>query len=295
MTFGRNVALIALACAVAWTVAACGNDEEGPKGKQARDAEEGASVTEAAKQAMSQLFIIDDEFLEGRRMIEQAGFEVKSYGEFPTQDVTVKGRMLLYVEKRKKQSGVLYLKKTGGKIHPAWHWYFEDMVPDSVVKTEVNGDGLWDVRVVTPHKRIINFIQDDSFTLLAPERSDWIAMNGRSSASVSKDDALWKCFDGDTTTAWRSSDANGVFVELDVPFGVQDGVLRIAVLPSEQPERCVVYAGDKRIGEVEIEPVAGRQEIALDAGIRGAKKVRVEFPSVRGGGDVAAIAELGLR
>lgn len=294
MTSGKYMAVIVLAAAIAWTAASCGKEDGGADGKQVRDQAETSSVTDLAKQSMPGLSV-EDEFLEGRQMIEEAGFTIRSYRDFPAQEVTMKGRMLVYTDKGKKHSGVVYLKKVGGRLHPSWHWYFEDMVPDSVLKREINGDGLWDVRMVASHGKTVDFLQDDSFTLMGPERSDWIAMNGESSPPVSKENELWKAFDGDTTTAWKSAPQDVAFIELAVPFGVRDGVLRIATLSSEQPERCVVYADGKRVGEVELQPVAGRQEIALDAGIRGAKSVRLEFPSVRGGGNVVAVAELSLR
>lgn len=297
MTFGKWLTLVVAVCVIALTGAACG--KEGDQTEQAKSgSEKGAKSTSAvqriAKQAMATVSI-DDEFLEGRRLVEAAGFAVKTYEEFPVQEVAKKGRVLVYTDKRKKQSGVVYLKKTGGEIDPVWHWYFEDMVPDSVVNKEINRDGLWDIRVVFSRGKAVELIQDDSFTLIAPGRSDWIAMNGACSSPLSPEFALWKCFDGDTTTAWKSSVSNGAFIELAVPFGVQDGVLSLGTLSLDQPDRCVVYGDGKRIGEIEIQPAAGRQMIALDAGVKGAKKVRLEFPSVRGSGGVVAVAEIGLR
>jgi hypothetical protein len=169
------------------------------------------------------------------------------------------------------------------------------MVPDSVVWREINRDGLWDVRVVFPHDKAVEFVQDESFTLIAKERSDWIAMNGTSSVPASGEFPMWMCFDGDTTTAWKSSVLQGAFIEFAVPFGVKEGLLTIGTLASEQPERCVVNADGKRVEEVEIRPAAGQQVIALGAGVRGATKVRLEFPSVRGGGEVVAVTEVGLK
>jgi hypothetical protein len=189
---------------------------------------------------------------------------------------------------------VIYLKITGSENAPAWHWYFEDMVPDSVVKTEINQDGLWDVRIVPKHGKAMEFVQDESFTLSAKERSDWIAVNGSSSAPVSQEFGLWKCFDGDTTTAWKSPLSGGAFIEFSVPFGVQQGNLALCTLAAEQPRACTVYADGKQVAQIEVKPEAGRQVIALGEGARGAKKVRLEFTSVHGDGNVVAVAELGL-
>ena len=167
-------------------------------------------------------------------------------------------------------------------------------MPDSVLRREVNRDGLWDVRIVSSRGEAVEFIQDDSFTLLARQRSDWVAMNGECSPPLSREYPMWKCFDGDTTTVWKSSVSGGAFIEVLVPFGVEDGVLSFVTLESEQPERAIVYANGKRVEEIEIPHTAGKQVIALGAAVKGATNVRLEFPSVRGNGDVVAVAELGL-
>lgn len=298
MKVERNLALVVAACIVSWGSVSCSNEKgqaEQPKAKPARSAAQGSALGDLAKQAVAALSI-DDEFTEGRKIIEDAGFAVKSYREFPAQEVATRGRMLVYADKRKKNSGgAVYLKKIGAEIAPVWHWYFEDMVPDSVVRRETNRDGLWDVHVAFPRGKVADFVQQESFTLFAKQRSDWIAMNGTSSPPASGEFQTWMCFDGDTTTAWKSSVLQGAFIEFPVPFGVKDGVLTLGTLSSEQPDRCVVYADGNRVEEVEIRPASGRQMIALGAGIRGATKVRLEFPSARGGGEVVAVSEVGLK
>ncbi len=304
MTVGKSFVLVVAVCVIAWVGGSCGKENgqkerAGPKTDQAakgdQTAKSGSSVADLAKQAVAPLSI-DDEFIQGRQLVEGAGFVVRTYEEFPAQEISKRGRVLVYTDKRKKQSGgVVYLKKTGAEVAPAWHWYFEDMVPDSAVNREINRDGLWDIRIVSTRGKAMQFIQDDSFTMFGKERSDWIALNGTCSAPLSGEFAMWKCFDGDTTTSWKSSVTSGAFIELAVPFGVKDGILSLGTLPSEQPDRCVVQADGKRVGEFEIQPAAGRQMIALGAGVTGAKRIRLEFPSVRGGGDVVAVAELGLK
>jgi hypothetical protein len=296
MMLGKNLVVFATVCIVAWMGGSCGKEKgqaERPASKPGKT--RGSEVANLAKQAMEPLSI-DDEFIEGRQMVEGAGFMVTEYKEFPTEETAKRGRVLVYADKQKKQSGgVVYLKKTGGVVGPAWHWYFEDMVPDSVVNREINRDGLWDIRIVSSHGKVSEFVQGDSFTMFAPERSDWIAMNGKCSPPISGEFAMWKCFDGDTTTAWKSSVSGAPFIEVPVPFGVKDGILSLATLSSGQPDRCVVYADGNRVGEIEVKPVTGRQMIALGNGVTGAKKIRLEFPSVRGGGDAVAIAELGVK
>lgn len=297
MMFRRYFVLIAAMCVLALMGAACGNkdgktEQQKPKGGKAAKSEGG--VQQVAREAYN-VASIDDEFLEGRRMIENAGFVVRTYESFPVEEIARKGRMLVYTDKKEKQSGgVIYLKITGADIAPAWHWYFEDMVPDSVVKKEINRDGLWDVRIVSTRGKVLEFVQDESFTLSAKERSDWIAVNGSSSAPASEGFGVWKCFDGDTTTAWKSPISGGAFLEFSVPFGVQQGTLSLCTLAAEQPRGCTVYADGKQVGQIEIQPVAGRQVIALGEGVRGAKKIRLEFTSVHGNENTVAVAELGL-
>jgi hypothetical protein len=295
--FRRYLVLVAAMCVAAPMGASCGKQDaqtEKQKPKTGKIAKSDGRLQGIAKEALDEASI-DDEFIEGRRIVENAGFVVKAYENFPAAEIAKKGRMLVYTDKREKQSGgVVYLKKTGADVAPAWHWYFEDMVPDSVVKTEINGDGLWDVRIVSTRGKVLQSVQDASFTLVAKERSDWIAMNGNSSAPVAETFGSWRCFDGDTTTAWKSS-VPGAFLEIPVPFGVQEGTLTLYTLSAEQPRACAVYADGKQAGEIEIQPVAGRQMIALGEGVRGAKKIRLEFTSAHGGGNAVAVAELGLK
>jgi hypothetical protein len=111
---------------------------------------------------------------------------------------------------------------------------------------------------------------------------------------VSEDAGMWKCFDGDTTTAWKSSLSGGAFIEFNVPFGVTGGNLALYTMTSEQPRGCVVYADGKRMEDIELQPVAGRQVIALGQGVRGAKKIRLEFTSAHANAATVAVAELGL-
>ena len=93
----------------------------------------------------------------------------------------------------------------------------------------------------------LTFVQDDSFSLSAKDRADWIAMNGSSSSPVTEDAAMWLCFDGDTTTAWRSSAAvdGGAYLEFHTPFGVEEGNLSVHTVATDQPKSCTVFADGK--------------------------------------------------
>jgi hypothetical protein len=294
--------ILAVLCFMALTGVSCGKSDgqsEAPKAKAEKAAKQQKGKTETpltqiAKEALDDASI-DDEFPAGRQVVEAAGYVVKQYRSFPSQEITKRGRVLVYTDKKGKESGgVVYLKRTGFQVAPAWHWYFKDMVPDSVVNVEINRDGLWDIRFVSTKGKSERFIQDETFSLFARERTDWIAMNGACSTPLTHDAAMWKCFDGDTTTVWRSSLAGPAFIEFDVPFGVADGNLAICTIASEQPRGCVVYADGKRVEEIELKPVAGRQVVALGQAVRGAKRIRLEFTSAHANAAEVAIAELGL-
>jgi hypothetical protein len=294
--------ILAVLCFVVLTGVSCGKSDgpsDEPKAKADRPTKQQTGKTETPLTQIAQEALddasIDDEFAAGRQAVEAAGYVVKEYRSFPSQEITKRGRVLVYTDKKGKDSGgVVYLKKTGFQVAPAWHWYFKDMVPDSVINVEINRDGLWDLRFVSTKGRTEQFIQEETFTLSARERTDWIAMNGACSAPLTHDAAMWKCFDGDTTTAWRSSLAGPAFIEFDVPFGVADGNLTICTTASGQPRGCAVYADGKRVEEIELKPEAGRQVIALGQAVRGAKRIRLEFTSAHANAADVAIAELGL-
>ena len=294
--------VLAILCFVAFTGVSCGKTDgqsEEPKAKTDKVVKEEkgkaeSPLTKIAKDATDDASL-DDEYADGRRIVEAAGYAVKEYHSFPAQEVTKRGRVLVYTDKKGKDSGgVVFVKKTGFQVAPAWHWYFSDMVPDSVLKVEVNHDGLWDIRIVPTKGKAQTFVQEETFSLFAPERTDWIAMNGSSSAPLTHDSPMWKCFDGDTTTAWRSSLSGPAFLEFDVPFGVADGNLTVCTLGSDQPRGCAVYADGKRVEDIELKPVSGRQVVALGQAVRGAKKIRIEFTSAHANASAVAVAELGL-
>jgi hypothetical protein len=294
--------ILAVLCFVALMAVSCGKSDgqsEKPKTKADQAANQqkdkkATALTQVAKEAIDDASI-DEEFADGRKVVEAAGYVVKQYRSFPSQEITKRGRVLVYTDKKGKESGgVVYLKKTGFQVAQAWHWYFKDMVPDSVINVEISRDGLWDIRFVSTKGKSERVIQGDTFSLLARERTDWIAMNGACSTPLGPDAAMWKCFDGDTTTAWRSSLAGPAFIEFDVPFGVADGNLTICTTESEQPRGCAVYADGKRVEEIELKPEAGRQVIALGQAVRGAKRIRLEFTSAHANAAAVAIAELGL-
>lgn len=287
MTFRKGFMACLGCCLLAGIVSCSKSDDK-------KDAT--ASLSEIAKSAMNEASP-EEETRAVQAMIQEAGFVMKSYGDFPAEELGKKGRMLIYTDKRGKSSGgIIYFRKTGSMVTPAWHWYFGDMVPESVAKVELNDDGLWDLRILSKGGQQLEYLQDQSFLFTGADRSDWIAMNGTCSAPLTDEDALWKCFDSDTSTAWRSSiSANGqVFVELSAPFGVKEGVLNVHTLDVQQPQQCTLYADGKKLQVLELTTDA-RQMITLNDGVKGARTVRLTFDTIRGGGDVVSVAELALK
>jgi hypothetical protein len=298
MNFWKNLSILAVAGIVLLGLGGCGEKDDSAKSDESKKpAGARGRLAEVAREA-SGAASLEEEATAIRDMIEESGFLVKTYNKFPAQEMGKKGRMLVYTDKRGKDSGgILYIKKTGADVGPCWHWYFEDMVPDSVERVEINNDGLWDVRMVFKKGEVLKHVQDESFTLMAKQRSDWIAMNGSSSPASTAGDDMWRCFDGDTTTAWRSSIGpdRSPYLEFTAPFGVGEGILTIRTLPTEQPRRCTLYADGDKVQEFDLEPAAAQQMVRLDSAVKGAKKIRLVIESSYGDGSVVAVSELGLK
>jgi hypothetical protein len=233
-----------------------------------------------------------------RSMIENAGFEITLFKRFPSEEQGIKGRVLLYSEKKRNgDGGIIYFKKLGDTVSPAWHWYLEGFEPESIYAEEINEDGLWDIRVTSGKQRPLTFIQDTDFTLAAKPRDDFLALNGTTDPQPVPDHPLWHCFDGDSATTWDTMLGGGgaVTLKLKEPFGVVDGVLTIETAEENQPKEVDVYAGDKKIDTVKLKAKAGMQVVRLSPSIQGAKDIRLVFKSSYGKDDRVAIAELGLK
>jgi len=291
MTFNKHVAVTIGLCAAALLVFSCGDKKKEEK-KQSQ-----TTLERIAKEAMDRISP-EGEILNVTQMVEAAGYVTKEYSQFPVQEIGMNGRMLVYTDKKGKSSGgLIFFKKTGFVVTPAWHWYFDNNVPESVKKIELNDDGLWDIRITMKDGDVLELLQDDSFDLTAFERSDWIALNGTSSEPVSADHKMWKCFDGDSSTTWSSSAGDGkeTFLEVPAPFGIEEGILTLQTAQENQPLHCTLYADGKKVQEFELQPTAASQVVRLEEGVKGAKRVKLTFDSVHGGGDVVSVAEMGLK
>ncbi len=230
-------------------------------------------------------------------IIEEAGFELVNYRRFPVARAGEKGATVVYQSKGKTDSGgVIYLKGTGETLAPCWHWYFENVAPDSTCPVEVNRDGLWDIRILLKDGGILEFIQEETFTMLGSTRDDWIALNGFSSPATDPDHAMWKCFDGNTRTAWRSSleGRDEVYMEVSAPLGIGKGILSIQTLDQGRPRECLLYADGKVAQQFTLENEKGLQKIRVEEAVLAAKKIRFAVASTYGDENQVSIAELSL-
>ena len=178
----RNLMIVLALVAASLPIAACSKSDQtdDTAGKAESQEKKAGGLAEIAERAMAEIDF-DEEGAGFRHLIEGAGYVPEQYNSFPTQELGKKGRMLLYARKGDK-GGVIYIKKVGEEITPSWHWYFDDAAPKAVEKVDLNEDGLWDLRVETKKGDRLEFIQDESFSLMAKGRDDWIAMNGTSSS-----------------------------------------------------------------------------------------------------------------
>jgi hypothetical protein len=284
MTYYRRILLFVLAAAL--LAYSCGKKKEAIKDE-----------SQAGKQVAQQDLVTDEE-IPYKAMIEGAGFEVTVFKKFPSQEQDVKGRVLLYSQKKKKgDGGIIYFKKTGSVVSPAWHWHFDGFTPDSIHAVEINEDGLWDIRVTDSKNNALTFIQEETFTLAAKPREDFIALNGASIPPALPGHELWRCFDGDTATAWQAAleGKMGAALELTVPFGVVEGILIIETAAAHRPKECDVYMGDKKIDELKLENKSGRQLFRLSPSVQGATEIRLVFASSHDKENIVAVAELALK
>ncbi|MBI4720157.1 MAG: hypothetical protein HY770_02800 [Chitinivibrionia bacterium] len=220
------------------------------------------------------------------------------FKKFPAEEQGVKGRVLLYGEQKKNgDGGIIYFKKLGDAVYPAWHWHLKGFVPESIYAEEINEDGLWDIRVTAGKQHTLTFTQGTDFTFDAKPRGDLLALNGTVDPPAVPDHDLWRCFDGDSTTTWETilGEQNKVVLDLVAPFGVAEDVLIVETAEDNQPKEVEAYAGDRKIDTFKLKDKAGKQILRLSPSIKGAKNVRLVFKSSHGKSDRVAIAELGLK
>jgi hypothetical protein len=228
--------------------------------------------------------------------LEAAGFETAYYMRFPATVAGKDGRLILYRSASGgKDGGMIFVQDATTRYEWVWHWYFPKISPERAEKTELNQDGLWDIRMYAPGGKRYEFLQDDTFTLAGGGRRDRIALNGESSPVI-PGNPLWFCFDNNHNTAWMAPTGGGEpYIEFESPFGLKEGILTVKFLPDHQPRLCEIEADGKKIQELELEATTKEQLIQLDAAARQAKRIRIVVKSCHGSGTRAAIAELSIR
>ena len=217
------------------------------------------------------------------------GFVVVNERPAPSQRSSRKASLVVYRSPDGARGGVVYLTRPLDipEENIGWHWYFADAAPDSAALLEINRDGLWDARVYFAG-RSMDMIQGESFSLLGRGREGSEALNGASTAPAD----LWKCFDGDSATAWRSP-AKDAFIELPVPLGVTQAQLDVQLSDRNRPEKLGVYAGERKLQTIQLSDGTARQSFALDPAVRDASSLRLVVEGAAA--DSVAISELEIR
>lgn len=217
------------------------------------------------------------------------GFSVVQSRTAPAQRSSTRASLVVYRSGDGGQGGIIYAYSPVDypDEHVGWHWRFSDAAPDSAALVEINRDGLWDLRVYFGD-RTQDFIQGESFSLMGRERRGSEGMTGPSSSPAD----LWKCFDGDSTTAWRSR-ADGAFIEVPLPLGLRKGELQIQLAKNDRPDKLYVYQGERKLQTIDLSDGDQRQDFSLDSATREATSLRIEFKS--GKADSVAVSELEIR
>lgn len=268
---------------------ACGggsdNESVADKGGETEASDDGLQVIET-------LALEDAPF---RDELSKAGFEATGYARFPAQQPLYKASTIIYEAKKGERGGVLYVLDKGGDYSVGWHWYFDDAVPEAIQPVELNGDGLWDVRITMKDGSTREEIQEESFTLVTHGRESKIALNGEVSGGTKEGFPQWHCFDGDTTTVWRATAGDDAWVEVKAPLGVRDGILTVKTLDSDQPHNCALVVDGKKVQNLEFSEAKGTQLVRLAEPIESAQSVRLVVESSFGDNGAVAISELEIK
>ena len=218
--------------------------------------------------------------------LEKHGYRLVRTQTLPAQMSNRRATAAVYQSQDGSRGGVLYMQRADNYSDGiSWHWYYDDGAPDSMQIAEINGDGLWDVRVFMRGGTTHDYVQGESFTIQA-DTGMRIAMNGKSSGT----DA-WKAFDGDSTTAWQAP-AKDAYLEVPMPLGVEKGTLRLRLASGSRASKVEIFAGDRKVQSVELQATNKFQEIELDAAVKDAPAMRLV---VAGPAETVAISELEIR
>jgi len=231
-----------------------------------------------------------------QNIIKTAGYESVAYRSFPFTRVGERGEVVVYRADGADRGGVIFLKTIDGQVSPSWHWYFDDAAPDSAYPMEINEDGLWDLRVVMTGGQVREFLQEQTFTLSGRLRNDWIALNGTCSPSTDSGHEMWRSFDGNPNTSWRSSLAgrDEVYLEVSTPFGLHRGILTVHTQDEGRPKECRLLLDGKVVQSFKLKNKTARQRIQIKSSAQKIKTARLAVLSIHGPGQEVSIAEFSL-
>ncbi len=225
-------------------------------------------------------------------LMKKAGYKATQFKRFPAQTPGVKASVVLYEATSGKDGGILYVQNNRtGKPSIVYHWYFKNQKPTSIMPTELNGDGLWDVRIGMNGGKTIEYRQDEDFTFFARTRDDLIATNGPSSEKK----LLYRCFDGDSTSVWVASAGGKPWIDIHIPLGLSDGILMIQSSLTEQANEVEIKVDGKTVQTLRLKQTTLKQIFQLDEAARSGKVIRVVVKSSHGSGPDVQIAEISIR
>src|SRR5262245_27712195 len=99
-----------------------------------------------------------------RPILEARGFTLVTTQKLQAQLSGRRATAAVYRTADGKAGGVVYMQRMSNETeNVTWHWYLTDGAPDSIQLAEINGDGLWDVRVFMAGGTTRDFIQGNSF------------------------------------------------------------------------------------------------------------------------------------
>jgi hypothetical protein len=283
----RNIFVFLLILLCAGALACGGSDQDETEGQETVSSDQEAAGPTDALPVTSAPFAGE---------LEAAGFEPAYYMRFPATVAGKDGRLILYRSASGgKDGGMIFIQEATTSYQWVWHWYFPKISPARAEKSELNQDGLWDIRMYARGGKSHELLQDDTFSLAGGARQDRIALNGESSPVI-PGNPVWFCFDNNHNTAWMAPTGGGEpYLEFESPFGLKEGILSVMALPDYQPRLCEIEADGKKIQEFELKPTTKEQLIQLDPAARQAERIRIVVKTCHGSAQRAAIAELSIR
>jgi hypothetical protein len=205
--------------------------------------------------------------------LTRQGFRVVADRRVPSQHSGRTASAVVYQSADGAEGGVLYVERPdgGGLEDAVWHWYFSETAPDSAQVEEINGDGLWDIRVFAKGGKTIDLIQRQSFTLMGPPLGTAVAVDGAASSPPDQ----WKCFDGNGTTVWTvpSSDP---YVEFLNPLRAPVTEIDIRLGERHRPDKLEVFAGKSKVQTIDLAATSDEQRFKLDAAVQNAASIRFQ-------------------